>query len=323
MTRHDWQLVAEDDPTRTHWCDPETGLPSVTIFSKPSDNYRSPIIERIEEEHHLSGHVIIEAPNVGTADNVHNLIHGGVLLAYPDPQNVLLKGEGVIQDSFPHTLANEPFYTWFQQYDHTYYGCQVADRAWGNRALIYAIEKYKLSLQLDCFTPHSAHPDYGQSFDHTYPLYQSRVSAAFAVIAADSAIEELGFEVRSSRKNPRFIDKKWNPVVLQDLDERLQRANMNVSKKFHWTYRGNPTAIENEMVRTEPEFGTESKYYGVSGGEVRDREIMLADAIHLVSWLRNFITAHKFSSLTEAISPYDVHNCQRVARQLIIGALNI
>ena len=81
-------------------------------------------------------------------------------------------------------MRTEPFSSWFTFQDNAVFGCQIAVRAWGDRSLRYAIEKYRLSLELDSFTPHSASPRSGQVFVGQYAEYRYHVSAATAVLVA-------------------------------------------------------------------------------------------------------------------------------------------
>ncbi len=55
------------------------------------------------------------------------------------------------------------------------------------------------------------------------------------------------------------------------------------------------------------------------GHKVRDVTVSLPDAIHACSYLRNFMTAHAFSSNTPRLGPYEVFNVQSVARRLILS----
>ena len=121
---------------------------------------------------------------------------------------------------------NPPFSDYFQHSNNAKFGCQVASAAWDHRQLIYAIEKLKLSWRLDWFTLHSASPRHGQVFDNLHSEFTYHTNAAFAIIAAYSAIEELGLEVRSSSQKPRFTGAskdEWNPDVKSDLEIELDQ----------------------------------------------------------------------------------------------------
>lgn len=312
-----WSLLTSEDPSQRHWayCD-GTGIS--TFKHKNLVPRDSAFIDRCT----MCQEVIICAHTDEIARNVQSLIYGGILLAYPDllrsasPPSPMATGAPAAQ-----FLAEEPFCNYFSHYDHALLGCIVASKAWENRRLIYSLEKLKLSLSLDWFTPHSAAPRYGYLFSNRHPEYAYHVNAAYAIVTAFAAIEELGFDVRSSNKNPRFIgDSKdsWNPVVRQNLLDRLDADGIDHAEPFLWVYRGDATSVEDSLA---PKLGTHAPYSDAQ--VVRDRELQLIDAIHYASWLRNFVAAHKFSELAEAISPYDVHNVQQLARRLILNFMNL
>ncbi|WP_029034967.1 hypothetical protein [Salinimicrobium terrae] len=186
----------------------------------------------------------------------------------------------------------------------------------------YALEKLKISLELLSFSPQSADPMYGQIFDHYAFEKQNHTRAAFAIIAAFSAIEELGLEIRSSAKNPRFLNSEkgqWNPKVLKNVLLRLEKKGIKESDTFDWIFRGEQTAIEKNI---KPYFGIDSEWIKY-GEKVRDKTLTFPEALHNASYLRNYIAAHKFKELTEFISPYDVFNVQMLARKLILESLGL
>lgn len=183
--------------------------------------------------------------------------------------------------------------------------------------LVYALEKYKISLHLFSFNPISADPRYGNLFNNYSIKREQHTNQAFAIISAFSVIEELGLEIRSSSKNIRFLDKKegiWNPVVLNNIIHRLKEVNISEEITFDWIFRGGKTNVENELV---PYFGYNSAWCEY-GEEVRDKTLTFPEAIHNASYLRNYIAAHKFNDLTKHINPYDVFNIQNLARKLFL-----
>jgi len=210
----------------------------------------------------------------------------------------------------------------FKRLENIGFGCQFASVAIQDKRAIYAIEKYKISLELSSFTPQSADPRYGQVFDNYDIQHQSHARSAFAIISSFSVIEELGLEIRSSAKNPRFLNvanQEWNPKVYDNLIQRLEKAGISNKLTINWIFRGNPTRIENEI---KPIFGYNLQWQ-VYGSEIRDKTLTFPEAIHNASYLRNFIAAHKFNELTQYISPYDVFNIQGLARQLILRKYNL
>ncbi len=218
--------------------------------------------------------------------------------------------------------TDQAFHSSFKRFNHVGYGCYVLNKSYGDDSIQYAIEKYKLSLEINSMTPHSANPKYGQMFDHYNVDKRYHTSGAFAIIAAFSAVEELGLEIRSSPKKHRFIDNEkgvWNPTVLNDLKERLEKIGITQENTFDWIFRGEKTEVEKDL---KPYFGHDSQWTKINE-EVRDKTLTFPEAIHNLSYLRNFIASHKFKELTQFISPYDIFNAQSLARNLILRTLGI
>jgi len=267
--------------------------------------------------------LIIESESKEHAEDLLSIIHGGMLIAYPEPSlttNFTFITE--IDEVSKERYLESPFRNYFKRLENLGFGCQLANSIIEYKQEIYALEKYKISLELSSFTPHSAHPKYGQVFEHYDVQHQNHARSAFAIISAFSVIEELGLEIRSSSKKPRFTNANkgiWNEKVLKDAQERLEKSGISNELTFDWIYRGSPTRIENEI---KPFFGFDSQWV-VYGDKVRDKTLTFPEAIHNASYLRNFIAAHKFNDLTQFISPYDVFNVQGLARQLILRKLGL
>ncbi|SEL76766.1 hypothetical protein SAMN04488008_105146 [Maribacter orientalis] len=282
---------------------------------------RDPKLARKDEIPQLE--LLIEAVSEEKAEDLLSIIHGGMLLAYPEPglttNFVFLTEYNEKQNEW---YSKKPFINYLKRIEHVGFGCQIASLAVKDKQLIYAIEKYKVSLELSSFTPKSADPMYGQAFDNYDIKHSYHTRSAFAIVSAFSVIEEFGLEVRSSSTNPRFLNNEtgeWNPKVLKNITERLIQANIDSQLTFDWIYRGEPTKIELE---TKPLFGVDSKWI-VYHKDVRDKTLTFPEAIHHASYLRNFIASHKFKELTQYISPYDVNNVQLLARQLIIRKMKM
>lgn len=311
---HNIDLELAPEPTKTFWKSSDGRVESHFTESQSQAPEKQPI---------PADELLIIAENEEVAEDVLSTIKGGILLAYPDPT-----GQYGTMDinSFnkidSEIYTDEAFKGYYKRIQNVGYGCYILKEAFGNIDLQYGIEKYKLSLEINSMTPHSAHPKYGQMFDH-YKFNKSyHTSGAFAIIAAFSVIEELGLEIRSSSKNHRFIDNEngeWNPTVLNDVTERLKEIGITKKDTFDWIFRGNRTEIEKDL---KPYFGHDSEWTKM-GEEVRDKTLTFPEAIHNASYLRNFIASHKFKELTQYISPYDIFNVQSLARNLILRKLGI
>jgi len=304
------RFVLKPEPTNTFW-ESKDGKSS-SQFSTPRE------LDTVQEDEILQKEFVIESETEELAEDLLSVVHGGMLLAYPEPSltsNLFFVSE--VKEEYEKFFRQLPFTNRFKKLENIGFGCIVANQLFKDKKAVYAIEKYKVSLELASFRPHSIDPRYGQYFEHYDLKRQFHTRAAFAITSAFSVIEELGLEVRSSAQKPRFKNKvtgEWNPIVLKDIISRLKNANIESDKTFDWVYRGTETRIEQEI---KPFFGFDS-VWTTYGEEVRDKTLTYPEAIHNASYLRNFITSHKFNELTQFISPYDVYNVQALARNLIL-----
>lgn len=216
---------------------------------------------------------------------------------------------------FEGIFRKEGFFKMFAHHSELPTATALAARASQDAKTIYAIHKLAMSYETEAVTPWSTHPRYADIFDkHSYE-YRSHVGTSIAINLAYSAIEELGLEVRSSFKKPRWVRSdthEWNPEVLQELQERLRRSGIDPQEKGTWIVRGDQTEVPPHPIRN-----TLSAFS--DGQKVRDIDYSLPDAISACSYLRNYLTAHAFSKDTPLLGPYEVFNTQQVARRLILG----
>jgi hypothetical protein len=304
-------LEYRPEPTNCYW-EVEKG----EIYYTGGKDLLEDFSDRVE---YPQNELIINAENEDIAENALSLLKGGILLAYPNPSTTLLK---LFVSEFKET--DSEYYkkgtNYFQKIENIGFGCQILEKIINNKECCYALEKYKVSLELYSFSPHSADPMYGQVFDHYNYKKQTHTRSAFAIISAFSVIEELGLEIRSSAKNPRFLNPEkgeWNPKVLENIQRRLNSIGIENTWDFDWIFRGEQTKVEKDF---KPYFGYDSEWTKY-GDKVRDKTLTFPEAIHNASYLRNFIASHKFKELTEFISPYDVFNLQCLARKLILENL--
>lgn len=281
--------------------------------------------DAVELEKYLSSYkrayeLVLISPDEITAENVNSLIYSARLLCYPQvdfKEHILIKLEDA--DEFIKTGGN--FEDWFVQKEITsnmILACLIAAHA-SNANLDYALEKYKFSLRLDWFTPHSAHPYYGKVFYTGVEANKSNVNKIYAFLCAYSIVEELGLDIRSSAKKPRFINDEWNPEVLDDLNLRLNNIGLDENSKMEWLIRGTPNPLYDEI---KPKFTTESQYYNPAN-DVYDLELKIYEAIHYGSYIRNFFLAHKTNEIVKYINPYDIHNMQSLVRMLILSSTGL
>lgn len=303
-------------------------LPEPTKCYWESLDGKSEVIYTGEKKHHKDSknelqlkELIIKCENEDIAENALSLIKGGMLLAFPMPNTSILNlyvSEYKKSETKFYKNRVESFY----KLDNIAFGCQILEKIIINKEYSYALEKYKVSLDLFPLNPFSIDPMYGQMFNHYDLKKQTHTRSAFAIIAAFSVIEELSLEIRSSSKNPRFLNNKkgeWNPIIHDDITDRLKKIGIKKEDTFDWIFRGEKTKVENDL---KPYFGFDSEW--VKYGEtVRDKTLTFPEAIHNASYLRNYIASHKFKELTEYISPYDVYNVQALSRKLILESLGM
>lgn len=307
------ELVPE--PSNCYW-ESKDGKSSTILYDVRNLN-------KIQKDEIPMNELLIEAVDQAVCEEFLSIVQGGMVLAFPDASIIhdfVFTTE--YDESINHIYTNKTKLPLLKKIDNTAFGCLIAGKIIKDNQLVYAIEKYKISIGLTSFTPHSAHPRYGQVFDNYDVKREYHTKAAFAIISAFSVIEELGLDVRSSQHKPRFTNSKngeWNPEVLGDIQKRLNEIGIPNEMTFDWVYRGNPTRIEQEI---KPYFGFDSEWMNY-GETVRDKTLTMPEAIHNASYLRNFIAAHKFNELTQYISPYDVFNVQTLARKLILNKLGL
>lgn len=263
--------------------------------------------------------IIISSDEI-TAKNVNSLIYSARLLCYPQfdfNEHTLFE----IKDADEYVKLGGKFEDMFVQKEITsnmILACLIAARA-SNANFNFALEKYKFSLNLDWFTPHSANPYYGQVFYTGLESNNSNVTKIYAFLSAYSIVEELCVDIRSSSKMPRFIADKWNQNVLDNLKLRLHKIGLDIDTKMEWLIRGDSNPLYDSI---QPQFTTKSQYYNPSNN-VYDLELKIYEAIHYGSYIRNFFLAHKTDEIVKFINPYDIHNIQSLVRILLLSSTGV
>lgn len=178
----------------------------------------------------------------------------------------------------------------------------------------YALLKLWLSIKIYGDDWRRFDPSLGSSpYQDKNPL--NFITYSQSIISAYSCIEELGLQINANSKNPSMIDGVWNPVVLQDLQNRLSSCGVDQDEKFVWVLRNTPSRVER---RHPPPKGGRASW---ANSSIRDRLIRVEDAILYASRLRSRLSAHRVSSETKSLSPIEVHNVQMIARRLLLESL--
>lgn len=198
--------------------------------------------------------------------------------------------------------------------------CELAVKASRRTKHIYALTKFKVSV--DLYSTHLIALDP----QHTPTMPRSKnpedhVRAAYAIIAAYSVLEEVGFGVPASAARPSCLpDGTWNPAVKRDLEIKLKAGGVDLTERFNWNIRGQRTAIEKRRPRQLFHNAAPAPW---ARWDVRDLFVDVVDAIGHSSWLRSNIASHKTRREVGLISAYDVANTQWLARRLLLENLGV
>jgi hypothetical protein len=220
---------------------------------------------------------------------------------------------------FENVFRTSGFFENFRYHEEMAVAVTLAARAWPEKKLIYAIHKLSMSYETEAITPWSTHPHYGQVFEKHSHEFADHVCTSVAINLAFSAIEEMQLQIKSSHANPRWLAGEkfaWNPTVLDDINGRLKKSNINPESTIEWVRRGKRTEANIQIEEKMP-----SQY--ADRNSVRDVNINIQDALHACSYMRNFMTAHAFGQNTPLLGAYEVFNAQALARFLILCSLNL
>lgn len=302
-------IALREDPSERYW-EMHDGSASLDRIKAIDDNKLER--KRLYDQGFIPcNELLINCTCENKAHNYFSLIYCGMLLSLPD----------IFTTPAPYGIYDpneiDSNFISYGRYKDVLFALHVANKAWDCNKFIFAIEKWKLSLEIHSFTPHSANPRYGEIFKNEN-INSEHVKKAYAINCCFSAIEELGLEIRSSSKKKRFINNSWNNEVLEDIQNRLNSSGILNEEEIEWIRRGKRTQIDKDL---NPQFGIKSKW--ATYPKVSDKTLKIYEAIHYASLLRNFYSAHKFNNLTQYINDYDVHNIQSLTRYLILKTLGL
>lgn len=270
----------------------------------------------------IAPQVFVEAKTRLAAQRVCDLISAGFViidgckLFEYDDETVLPHDITMLEDLSEFDLLSAGRNTIYR--DNVQLAALFASKMSLRKHIRYAALKQKLSFSLA--GAHSVHVDpfYNQKFFGVESDPSLLVSMATAITLAYSSIEELQLEPRPFGNKPvKLEDGSWDPKARANLDDRLNRAKIDLSTKIIWNIRGSPTRIHKSR-RAPP--GTRQPW---AQGVVRDKAVSVQDALVAASWIRSRCTTHRYSKITESISMYDVHNVQFLARALLMKSLGL
>jgi hypothetical protein len=280
-------------------------------------------VAKLSRPKHFGGtvchEVLIEARNWTTAQRALNLVTACLYLVAGDPPLFVseprLVAYNATEPEFEDSATRTSFTNRFMGRAGIPTACQVAAKASRRKRWSYAITKYLFSVQLHSLPSVDLDPFRAPHFGVS-PFLENHVAYGYAILAAYSALEDLGLEVRASADKPsRTGGGHWNPDVKADLEGRLTQAGINLDEPILWAIRGPVRKLDRKRIVTPLELASWAR------GSVRDCEIAVVDAISHTSWLRDRVVAHAFTDLTKGLNSYDVTNVQRLLRRLLLESL--
>jgi hypothetical protein len=195
--------------------------------------------------------------------------------------------------------------------------CLIAARVSQKLKFVYALARLAISMEIMSVPAIALDPTHSPNIPRSvFP--EDHVRMTTAITSAYSSIEELGLTIRASDKRPSRIDGAWNPVVRDELEQRLKKAGVNLAEEFYWNLRGERTRIE---IKRPPEI-TKRAPWAISN-LVRDGQIHVSDALTQASFIRSQIAAHSHhdKGYIRVLSVYEVANIQFLARRLLLESL--
>ena len=138
----------------------------------------------------------------------------------------------------------------------------------------------------------------------------------------------LGLEVIISKgeKSSKLANGAWNPIVLNDLMQRLIASNVDTEEYISWMIRGDETEIEKNKpikITQRTEWADPEGYENEFFISIKEGYVFIPDAINYISYLRSRIASHKVGKRIMQLSVFDVANAQFLARRLILESMNL
>ena len=196
--------------------------------------------------------------------------------------------------------------------------CNIATAASFRNSLTYCLHKFRTASTLFPTISYVLDPSESPYIKLSKYVPSDSIKMGYAIVLYYSILEELGVQINASAKNPSLIGDTWNPKVKSDLEERLKRRNIDISKPISWHRRSTPSKIEKQKkpLRIIKRSNWAYDY-------VRDAEIELIDAIRIVSWIRSSVVSHKVNPAIRSISIFDVANAKYLSRRLFLESIGL
>jgi hypothetical protein len=120
----------------------------------------------------------------------------------------------------------------FHSSPHIPLACLLAAKISYRLKFVYALARLQISMDILSTPTIDLDPTHSLNIPKSvFP--EDHVRIATSITSAYSAIEDLGLTLRASNENPSRIDGAWNPVVRNELEQRLKRAGIDLSEPFY------------------------------------------------------------------------------------------
>ena len=214
-------------------------------------------------------------------------------------------------DDIIENLSNTSL--WITGFHHHWYNaCRVVQLAHNNHSYRIAIAKY-YSLLSTCNMNEFRYDDTTPcNLAPTSPIFQTQI--ALLMVGSYSILEELHLQVQASKDNPSTINGLWNPVVYDELRNRLKQNSISPSFRFVWFRKGNTERPFKREVDTS--MACPSSY-----ASAPDFFITIVDAIFELSYMRSNFGAHK--SKGNALNSYDAQNALNLIRTVLLQFFHV
>ena len=193
--------------------------------------------------------------------------------------------------------------------DNLYSTCKLVRKAETSKELEFALYKYFVAQEI--YPIHQMDLDpMTDIIDRLYlPTIQTTIGNA--VITSFSVLEELGLKENASKEKPSIISNKWNPIVYDDLCERLKQHNVNPYDKIPWLSRGEFKRPSISQINSSSLCEWSDRIY------IMDFDITIVEAILETSHIRNKKASHGNRGKLNLLSVYDIENANALARFIL------
>lgn len=112
----------------------------------------------------------------------------------------------------------------------------------------------------------------------------------------------------------KITNGEWNPKVKKIVLNRLKKIYVDGEDKITFVIRGKEEVLTRQV---KDQLGRQSKHQVYE--DVYDINLTIVDALHYLSYIRNYYLAHELSNKVRNIGVYDVNNAQMLERYLLLN----